>query len=273
MENENLDFLDHLLESKGVLESSVEMYRSSKLNWIFEVRSDACLEVLEHILIRIRESSDEELIEEILGHGEIVELSEEERSALVNVSRGLNCDNYLEYPYLKVAILWASILKRSYDKHKGQTLIDRHSALVKFFFNLYFFHMKLRLDRTEEFRHISEPVVADIFHLGFLFGLLKSTETYGRQEWQKVHHEAMSQQYQKTADGPARDKYEEACQLADKLWLEGDDLSRKDMIDYVLALDGFEALDPEKLKKRISPIASQYKKISPRGRPRTKNIE
>lgn len=66
---------------------------------------------------------------------------------------------------------------------------------------------------------------------------------------------------------PQSKDYDEACEIAENLWSDGDTLNLSQMATYI-ETELYPDLDTKRLKDRLRPIAKKYNRIAERGRPR-----
>jgi hypothetical protein len=267
----DIDWLDDLLIQNGLLPKWGEFFRSYKLSFLGDLFSDPdCRKVLEDILNFVRNAPDETL-SKLIPTADSTEQAKDKIERFTELCRCISMDNFFQKPFRRALLLLSVLIKEIYEKYPKREVISRHIAITKFFYNLALLDTQSRLEGTEGFHTVSEPVIETAFYLGFLAGVLRGKQASLDKPWLEVYHKAGSQEHQRKAPGPERDKYDDAVKIAENLWTdEEEEMDRKEMINYLLTLTGYENLDPKKLAERLKPVAELFHKVPPRGRPRKK---
>jgi hypothetical protein len=273
--NEHFHWLDVLLKEKGIRPNSADLFvhqdhYASIVLLGFALGKEPLQSVLNDIMSFVKGLSDVDLVQRILGDGNESKLDTDQINTILRLSRSLDSHNFFMDSHRKVTLLLAFLLKDLYHERKGQEAINLHGGLMSFFFLLVRLDILDEVKRTEGFEKMPDELVGKLIHLGLVMGLEQGREAYSSHEWLMVYHRAVSQFHQKKSP-TANNKYDDAVAEVKRLWSEGSKFNRKEMIDYLFSFDEYLDLDPDELKKRLTPLAKLHAKIPPHGRPRKKN--
>jgi hypothetical protein len=171
--------------------------------------------------------------------------------------------------------LVAQILTKEYGiQYKGQELIDKNIALMRFLLNNDIKSKINKLRSNEKFYKIPPELLYTIRDIAIDESISHMLETLHHKELHEAIFSMKGAVFQNKRWKELNILYEKALEYAEDQWANnGSRLTRNDMADYLTTNDRlvksyqFDQLNYEKLRKLLAPIAKKYGKLLKRGRP------